>query len=64
MNIKRIILEAICILVFALFVAMLYNAISPTGIELIRHKQKEARGPRYGAVHWYPGSSLAGLTMS
>jgi hypothetical protein len=44
MKIKRILREMICILLLSLAVSLVYNAISPTGIKLIRQKQKQVQG--------------------
>jgi hypothetical protein len=33
----------LCLALFSLFVSLIYNTVSPTGIKLIRHKQKEAQ---------------------
>jgi hypothetical protein len=38
---KRILREMICILFFSLLVSLVYNAVSPTGIKVLRHKLKE-----------------------
>ena len=43
MKIRRIVVEMTGILLFTLCVSLVYNAISPAGIKLIRHKQKEVQ---------------------
>jgi hypothetical protein len=43
MKLNKILKEMICILLFSLAVSLVYNAVSPTGIKVLRHKLKEGQ---------------------
>lgn len=41
-KVKRVLIEMLGIVILALLIALIYNAVSPAGVKLIRQKQKQA----------------------